>query len=384
VSRPRILRASLLLALLGLATCAYLAFLHFDVHAGAATTASWCTIDESINCDEVARSRFSVLLGVPAAAWGLLDYCALLALIGWGLRSPRRGRSWPSGLYWLLNAANLVAAIAMAAISKLAIGSMCIGCLALYAIAVLLFLGATALLRETRGALLADLRGLPANRPVLALAAAAVVAAAALWLMYPRYWEASGDSMLARQVDSEGLPAGIREDGSCWIGAEEPSLEIVEFSDYLCPYCRRSHLEMRGRLMRHPNRIRLVHKHYPLDSACNPQMRQQLHAGACRMARMAYCAGRQGRFWDMNDHLFSNRPSGSDFAGRAARSVGLDDPDAFLECLDSQAAIQHVARDIEEGSKLGVEGTPTFFVEGQRYLGTIPETHLKLSESVIE
>ena len=96
-----------------------------------------------------------------------------------------------------------------------------------------------------------------------------------------------------------------------------------------------------------------------------------MHQNACFAATLAECAGRQDRFWEANDYMFAearmlhSRPN-----REIARDLGLD-PAALETCLREEGP-RNVALDVDEGNKLDIQGTPTFFTEGKRYTGTYP------------
>jgi len=365
--RRVILSLSLLLTLVGLGAAAYLTHLHVMAHTDAGFTPS-CDINATWRCTAVAVSPYSIFLRVPVAVWGLVGYSIFLFFLIWGLRSPQR--AWSTGLYWLLSAGTLLASVYLAFVAEFIIGALCLGCVTMYGVNLLLFAGATWLLLRDRGAPRRDLAGLLRNRPVLGCAAASLAAAIALILAYPKYWE------VPLQAECEGLPAGVAGDGSCWIGARIPQLEITEFSDYRCPYCRRAHHQLRQLVQEYPDRIRLIHKHFPLDMTCNPELTRQLHDGACLMARMAYCAAAQGKFWVMNDRLFSLQEDTSIDPATVAKEAGLE-VSPFSSCLDTPEAAEHVERDIRDGIALHITATPTFLINGQKYVGKIPDEVLR-------
>jgi protein-disulfide isomerase len=111
-----------------------------------------------------------------------------------------------------------------------------------------------------------------------------------------------------------------------------------------------------------PGRIRLVFKDFPLD----------FHPGARPAAEAARCAGLAGRFWEYHDLLFVAQPA---FARadllRYADRIGIERA-AFAECLDSGRFREDLERDMSEGRSLGVTGTPTFFINGRRLVGSQP------------
>ena len=361
--RRALLAASVALAMVGVGTGVYLTDLHVRVHTDSSYQPA-CDVNDVFRCSDLALSPYSQALGLPISVWAIVGYAGFLYFQIWGL-APDGRRRWPTGLYWLLAAFALLATAGLFYIAEFVIHSWCLGCITLYGVNLGLFALATVLLLRDPGAVRRDLGGLPRNLPAMALMALVVAGSAGLSAAYPKYWEQPPQS------ECSGLPTGIAGDGSCWIGAREPVLQIVEYSDYLCPFCQRAHTQLRDLVTRHPDKVRLIHRHFPLDMECNPGMTRQLHEGACLMARMAYCAGMQGQFWKMNDLLFAQSRGATPDAARLAAEASLD-PVRFQACIEAPAAAAHVRADVEEGMRLGISGTPTFLIDGEMYVGQIP------------
>jgi len=139
----------------------------------------------------------------------------------------------------------------------------------------------------------------------------------------------------------------------------------------MSPEISRSHTQLRSLVEHYPTLLRLVHRHYPLDQSCNSTVKARMHENACFAAMIAECAGRQDRFWQANDYVFAEarmlhaRPN-----REIARDIGLA-PAALEACLREEGP-RRVAFDVDEGNRLDIQGTPTFFVEGKTYTGTYP------------
>ena len=117
--------------------------------------------------------------------------------------------------------------------------------------------------------------------------------------------------------------------------------------------------------------LRLVHRHLPLDKACNPMVNRPFHLHACLYAKLAVCAGEQGRFWHANDYLFAHGREPNPVTPEVmAEAVGLDG-EKLSECLERRGSGM-IRSDIEAGVRLGITGTPTFQVDGQLYVGQLP------------
>ena len=138
------------------------------------------------------------------------------------------------------------------------------------------------------------------------------------------------------------------------------AVELVEFGDLECPYCRDAAPTLKQVLARMDGRVRLRWRHFPLTAK---------HPHAQRAAEAAEAAAAQGRFWEMHDALFAHQRAleDDDLIGYA-RELGLD-ADRFAEDLRSGRFAAAVAEDREAGVAAGVTGTPTFFIDGVRHKG---------------
>ena len=145
-------------------------------------------------------------------------------------------------------------------------------------------------------------------------------------------------------------------------GPETAPIEIVEFSDFECPYCQRATNTIARILDEFGDQIRFVYQDYPLPS----------HPNAFKAAEAGNCANDQGEFWPFHDRLFESQGS-LDVASLKtyASELGLE-AEAFAACLDSGRHASRVERDLEIGSGYGVSSTPTLFVNGRAVVGAMP------------
>ncbi len=342
------------LAVAGLVLAGVLAREHAQAHAGIA---SFCAINDYVNCDRVATSRYSVVLGVPVAVWGALAYGAALALALTGLRRSRPHESWPAGLLFLLGAAATAVAVVLALVSELLVGALCLLCAASWLVSAGLLAGGW---RATRPAgIAAAVRAdLAYVRSRLWRSAALVVAAAALVLVartaYPRYWERKAAAQARSAPVAVTAPSG-------------PPV-VVEFSDYQCPFCAIAHFESKKVLAARPDVV-LVRKQFPLDPACNPIIKRPIHPDACTLAVAGICAEEQGKLDAMDDALFANQKEKIPLDAIVSR-VGLDLP-RFKECLEATSTTRRLQGDIASGIAVGIKATPTYVVNGVAYSGQL-------------
>jgi protein-disulfide isomerase len=148
-------------------------------------------------------------------------------------------------------------------------------------------------------------------------------------------------------------------------GAESGSVTVVEFTDFHCPFCRRTQPTIAEVLARFGDKVTHVHRDFPIA---------RIHPQAPRAHVAARCAGDQGRFWQYHAKLYAGPPRSTTEQLRTyARDAGLDVA-VFEQCLRTSKHEAAVEADIEEGKRLGVTGTPTYFINGRRLVGAHPVT----------
>ena len=161
-------------------------------------------------------------------------------------------------------------------------------------------------------------------------------------------------------VNVDGLPAR---------GPENALVTVVEFSDFQCPFCK-SYFDNTYPLVTsaYGDKVRYVFRDFPIE---------QLHPQAPKAAEAGRCAFEQGKFWQYHDSLFQNQGRLDAVGLKAqARDVGLDGA-AFDRCLESGKYTEAVKKAFDEGMGLGVTGTPTFVINGQKVVGAQPFSALK-------
>lgn len=146
-------------------------------------------------------------------------------------------------------------------------------------------------------------------------------------------------------------------------GPANAPVTIVEFSDFECPFCKRVHPTLTQLLAKYPGKVKLVYRDFPLEN---------IHPQARRAAEAARCAEDQGKFWGYYDALFKGSPKLSpDDLKRYATQVGLDSK-KFDACVAKDGHKAAIQRDLEEGRRLGITGTPAFYINGRPLTGAQP------------
>ena len=148
-------------------------------------------------------------------------------------------------------------------------------------------------------------------------------------------------------------------------GAASAPVTIVEFEDFECPYCRSSQHTLDQVLLRYKDKVRLVHRDFPIPS---------LHPASWQAHEAGRCAEERGKFWEYRELLYKNPPATSlEQLGMYASQLGLE-PSDFKKCVESGKFKAAVQKDEDEANRLGVQGTPAFFINGQFLTGALSES----------
>jgi protein-disulfide isomerase len=143
-------------------------------------------------------------------------------------------------------------------------------------------------------------------------------------------------------------------------GASNAPVELVEFADFECPYCGKAYYVVKKAQQELGNNLKFIFKNFPLT---------EMHPYALHAAVAAEAAGAQGKFWEMHDILFENQDSLEDSDILTyAKEIGLDIA-RFEKDFGMDEYYEKVKNDYNSGIKKGVNGTPTFFINGKKYEG---------------
>ena len=160
-----------------------------------------------------------------------------------------------------------------------------------------------------------------------------------------------------------------------WLGAANPKITIVEFSDFACPHCRASFSTVREISLKYKKYIKIIYRDFPI-----------LTDYSLDLALAARCAGEQGLFWPMHDALFLNqgevKTKKEIFA--LAQRVGVNKT-KFQQCFNTKKYLTAINQDLNDGRSLNITGTPTWFINGYEIAGDIPYyIFIKIIESLID
>ena len=147
-------------------------------------------------------------------------------------------------------------------------------------------------------------------------------------------------------------------------GDEDAPVEIYEFSEFQCPFCKRFYDNTWDQILDNylnDGKVKVIFKHFPLG----------FHANAQKASEATECAKDQGKFWEYHDVLFETAQLDMESLKKHAEDLGLDTED-FNTCLDTGKYADKVKEDFDLGRTVGVSGTPSFFINGKKVVGAQP------------
>jgi protein-disulfide isomerase len=151
------------------------------------------------------------------------------------------------------------------------------------------------------------------------------------------------------------------------LGLENAPVTLVEYGDFQCPYCADAHAMLKSIATTMGPTLRRVFRHMPMTD---------MHPHAQFAAEAAEAAGAQGKFWAMHDAIYARQPElGLELLQSLGRELKLDVP-RYAEDLQARRYVPRVKRDFMGGMRSGVAATPTFFINAERYEGTLSERSL--------
>jgi Protein-disulfide isomerase len=144
------------------------------------------------------------------------------------------------------------------------------------------------------------------------------------------------------------------------MGKDGAPVTLVEFSDFQCPFCHRFAPTLKQVEQKYGDKVQIVYRQYPIAS---------LHPFAFKAAEASLCAQEQGKFWEMHDAMFGEQTKlGVADLKQTAVKLGMD-KGKFDKCIDTGRYVEQVQKDMADGTRVGVNGTPAVFINGTELKG---------------
>jgi len=422
----RALQLIQLLALLGLVLSGVSLYEHTTLKYGLQMGKSFCNINAAFNCDAVNSSAWSEILGVPLAAWGIIFYLMMLLVSTLGFSSSLIGVAESGAVLFSFAFISSLFSIALFFISEFVVHSICLVCAGMYLVNFLSLAvsfglkkpnGLFAALKLAGGYIFSRLlmvfgfKTAPSEQEgvlsrfsflVLVLAVFAGFSLSDFFLVrfiYPKRQEhevarLAGDAAKEwrkAKVDKLELKSGSALEADYSYGDPNSPIQVVEFLDFECPACRHFQTEFDELRAQYSSKLHYTFKNFPLDKNCNHLIPHEMHKSACYAANFARCAGEQNKFWEVANYLFSLEAldDGASLelvqqsVEEGMTSLGLD-TQAMKECMQSGREMKKIQNDIDQALSLGVEGTPSLWINGKRVEIVRKEVVERIFKAILE
>lgn len=359
----------LFLAFVGILLCIELCIIYYKVNFTVNYMPSFCTINSQIDCDGVARTSYSHLLGIPLSLYGLGFYCFVFFL---GLL-PKSIIAKPKSIIYTFSIFSVIMSLSLWFISSFVIHKICILCYITYFINFLIFifskLGESSM-QHFKNAF-NDVKTVLSNKLYRIIILIAIIIGLSVFVIVNWY-----HVFVPQSNDTATYKASADTQYENVLGQKGAKLVIREYTDFQCPYCAVSD-SMLHKLVKEQKNVEIIHYNYPLSGQCNKYIQGEGHPYACKAALYSIAAEKQNKMVQFNSLLFENQQKlDEDRILELAKSINLN-VDKLKKDAYSPDVRQELESEIEAGASSGITGTPTYFIGIKKYDGYIPYDQMK-------
>ncbi len=366
------------IALIGIITTIKLAIIYYNANFNPYALSSFCSVNEFIDCDGIARTTESQLFGIPLAYWGLFFYSfVFLMLFAKKLKNIKLFKFMevfknPLDYIASLGLLAFLISVSLLCISLFEIKKLCVLCAFTYILNLLIGCIATdfkngGFLHSIKQSFVDFLDAVKIRKYLIAFI---IVALAAIGFLTYTGVTYKFTPQVKRQLEFKEFVKAKHNKYAVTgniLGDKDAKIVIYVYSDYQCPICP-AHNIMMHKLAKEIKGIKIVHKNLPLDTDCNPYLQAPFHQGSCIDAQYAIAAEKQGKFWEMNNILFEKKPQTEQAILDLVKDMGFD-----IEKLQRDANSPETAKEIKEeidfAYNKGINGTPATMINNDAYVG---------------
>jgi len=378
--KRKIIIAIVLLAGLGISV--YLSIIHQQMARtkGSAPALMFCTIGKNVDCLTVLGSKYAYLYDIPVAWIAIAGYTLMIGLLFFSTRKTVSGPHRYLSYLTLFVLISLLTSLYMAYVSVFIIEKICLFCSGLYLVNIILFIFCFKFIRHptpTLGYIKEDIKSLFADLPRATITSLTIVLLLFGFLQYRSYFQKREIKKYQLDVYLDGTAPRTEIDitGYPSYGEKNAPLTIIEFVDYECSFCKTASLTIEKIMKRYPEKIRIVYIFFPLEKKCFPGLSKDYHPGACRTAMLGLAADRAGMFLDVHKHLFEGpHPWTDELLNKYIKTL---DPKIQKEFSNEKSILLSIYASVALGRKYNIIRTPTFFINGMRVDGLLPDWMLE-------
>ena len=373
------------IAIVGIITTIKLAIIYYNANFNPYALSSFCSVNEFIDCDGIAKTPESQFLGIPLAYWGMFFYAfVFLMLFAKKLKNFKLFKFMevfknPFDYIASLGLLAFVISIILLCLSLFDIKKLCILCAFTYILNFAIGCVATdfkngGFIHSIKQSVLDFIDAIKIKKYLIAFIA--VVAVAVGFLAYTRITFKFAPQV-KRQLEFKEFKHKKNKyavKGNL-LGDENAKVVVYVYSDYQCPVCP-IHNAMMHKLAKEVKGIKIIHRNLPLDTDCNAYLQAPFHQGSCIDAQYSIAAEKQGKLWEMNEILFEKKPQTEEEILNLVANKGFD-LDKLQEDANSLETQNELKKDIDFAYKHGIMGTPSTMINNDVYVGIKPYKEFK-------
>ena len=375
-----------IIAIIGIITTIKLAVIYYNANFNPYALSSFCSVNDFIDCDGIAKTTEAQFFGIPLAYWGLFFYgFVFLMLFAPKLKNYKLFKFmevFKNPLDYLASLGLLAFLISMVllCLSLFEIHKLCVLCAFTYILNLLIGCIATdfkngGFIHSIKQSFSDFIDAVKIKKYLVAFIAVMVLAVGFLTYTSVSYKftpQVKSQLKFKEFVHAKRNKYAVK--GNI-LGDKDAKINVYVYSDYQCPICY-AHNIMVHKLAKEVKGVRVIHKNYPLDTDCNVYLESPFHQGSCVDARYAIAAEKQGKLWEMNDVLFQHKPQTEQEILKLIKHKGFD-IDKLRQDANSLETFKQLSDEIDSAHEKGINGTPTTVVNDEVYIGIKPYEEYK-------
>ena len=373
-----------ILSVFGFVLTIKLAMIYYVANYEKYALASFCSINDFIDCDGAARTTVSQVLGIPLAYWGMLFYITVFFLtIVDKLQNIKFLKFLevfknPMAYITFLGTIAFICSMILAGFSLFVIKKLCILCVITYIIDFIIAIVPTKNYEEyfisfktTFLDFISGIKKYPKTFVILLILTASFLTFSGVTDSFVPHVKKSKE--IRKYAYMKENPYKINGNT---LGDEKAKVVIELYSDFVCPLCYINNI-MLHKFIKDYSNVKIIHHNLPFDKECNPELNVNMHPGACYMSKAALAAERQGNYWGMSSLLYENKPTNKEKLIPLVEKLGFD-TDKFFKDLNSEEIENELTTEINKtNQELNIDATPTMYINGEKHVGIMQYNDLK-------
>lgn len=370
----------LIFAIIGLSLAGELCKIYYDANFNAYALSSFCSVNNLIDCDGVAKTSYSQFLGIPLSLWGIFFYLFVVLMLFAQRLSKFRIFKFlevfknPLSYIFCLGILAFSISVVLAVISIFEIQKICVLCFATYFVDLFIAIIAKDYKQkwnyEIKQSFIDFKEAISIKKYLIAFISVIVVFIGILIYTNTSY-------VLAPQMQAKKHKFSsnyITKDNM--MGDKNAKIVIHEYMDYNCASCYMTNISIK-RIMSEMKGILVIKHNMPLDAECNSLIKRGGHKGSCQMARYALAAKKQGKYWEADELLFDKTPDTEQKILSLLKQVKGLNLKQLKEDANSEEINQELKQEIKDGLKKDIDATPTIIINMEKITGNMPYYELK-------